>query len=113
MKELTEAAAWRKLAEWCGTGKPERRTYLCDRLSGLFDGADSYSPKNADPLPDGLPRVKMHKRMMTHNPSGYQSLVADDSGNMYDFRHASKGNHPRVIFCLLMAIECEEELSTF
>jgi len=104
---MTEAQAWRKLAKWCGTGNPERRAFLCDRLSGRFDGSDSYGPDTADPLPKGLPRTKMYDRIANHNPSGIECLIVEDDKG--PFRNASTDNHPRVIFCLLMAIECELE----
>lgn len=107
-KQLSEAAAWRKLAEWCGSGKPDRRAYLCDRLSGWFDDAYSYGPDSADSLPRGLPREAMHERISAHRLYGEGNLIVDEWDRIWGKR-ASERNHPRVIFCLLMAYECEEE----
>lgn len=99
-----EAKAWRVLARWCGTGDPDTRTYLCDRLSGRFDAPYYYT--DCAPLPPRLPRPAMYERIMSHRAYGYGNLVVDEWTR---YKDSSSRNHPRVIFCLLMALECEEE----
>ena len=95
--KMTEAAAWRMLAEWCGEGKVSRRRYLCLRLEDALYG---WSDRDYDPLPKGIPYERMERRLERHSAMSAQGRYA---------RLNSSRNHARVIFCLLMALECDEE----
>lgn len=99
-KHLTEAAAWRKMAEWCDEpgANPKRRRFLCHILH-----PDKYARfKWYDHPPRSWPLAAMLDRVMTH--------ARHSDGNTLDDRcEMFPGNTARVIFCLLMAYECEAE----
>ena len=88
---LSEAAAWRKLAKWCADD--ERRTDLCIRLE---EGEDDDRPDCMTWLnvPEGLPYKAMRPRL---------------DGYYHENLNSEHRNDARVIFCLLMALECEQE----
>lgn len=88
-----EAAAWRKCAEWV-MRRPEKRRFLCHRLTpplgGFYDAHPSTWPVNV-----------MRSRLTDHS-TGRGTLDIDDIV-------CDKDNGTRSLFCLLMALECEEE----
>ena len=91
---LTEAAAWRKLAEWV-MRRTKKRRFLCHRLTpdmtcGYYDRPPATWPINT-----------MRYRLVDHNIT---KNTLDDDETVGD-----KDNGTRSLFALLMAIECEEE----
>lgn len=92
---LTEAAAWRKLAEWCAT----HDGFLCG-VTGEWANQWAVPPFRAD-------WWAMH-RDVTAMAS---AATCDTGGHWNNTALASpKANEDaRVIFCLLMALECEQE----
>lgn len=110
-----EAAAWRRLAEWCAEGDPARRTFLCDRL----DKWDPSGGDTADRIPNmGRARPKMQLRLQAHAnascaASGELHAVLGEVGRARDYWWArcpfTKRNDARVLFCELMAHECLDE----
>jgi hypothetical protein len=107
-RKLTEAQAWRKLAKRAVT----RVGYLCPLLESWGEGlADVWT--EAPPPPWGDFR-KMLRRIRRHEVG---AVVSSDGkllyGTVFPVDVALGGDcrnsHARVIFCLLMALECEEE----
>lgn len=98
-KQLSEAAAWRKLAEWCAG----HEALLCVALADWERGGSFY-----DRPPFRGPWEAMHK---TVKPMADASEVPCENGWMCMTALADSlpNRDPRVMFCLLMAHECEEE----
>ena len=97
---LTEAAAWRKLAKWVDKNKAKADTGLCCLLSRRVKAIPS-------PLPTLRPAKEMLARVEGH-------AVMQRTGCYLDFIDPEYGYSipvpdARVIFCLLMALECEQE----
>ena len=91
-----EAAAWRKLAEWC----VKNDGFLCTMTSGWAHGWDARPPFAA-PWADIHEQVSGMARtavVQTHKFWNTTALAAPSSDE-----------HARVMFCLLMALECEAE----
>lgn len=98
-KPMTEARAWRKLAERFAT----HCGYICPTLQDWGEGrTDDWN---------GLPSIveagtarRMRRRVSRHTKiaeGGYIQRLTDFG--------SPRNAHARVIFCLLMALECEEE----
>lgn len=129
LARLTEAEAWERLAEWVAARPKngQKRTYLCHRLRNAYIGAAGANiPRGfRNPGLEELPRKfaplgtlqHMQARLRRHFNAGV-SMTLDEPPRDWDewaqetpgafLRRLSK-NNPRVIFCLLMALECREE----
>jgi hypothetical protein len=91
---MTEAHAWRKLAEWC----VENYAFLCPNTIGWAGGT------LAAPFP--APWYLMHDRLTEYVKTG--AVRPDHFWNETALASPEPNEHARVIFCLLMALECEE-----
>lgn len=94
-----EARAWRECAEWCATGALH---YLCN----TFKSPKFYA------VPAHWPSVEMRKRLRAHADMHAGTSNDDEWGSTLDVRNRGTcpqddRNDTRVIFCLLMAHECE------
>jgi len=95
-KQLSEAAAWSECAEWV-TVRPERRKFLCHRLTPGFTLDGWY-----DAPPASWPITTMRSRIVAHNTKSDTLDVADDE-------MADAENETRALFCLFMALEAKED----
>jgi hypothetical protein len=99
-RKLTEAQAWRKMAEWCVT----HGDFLCNATAAWAGGSDWYT------APFAAPWDAMHDRVSDHADMGFYSTEKREwtqYRQCLGWPNDAKGT--RVIFCLLMALECEEE----
>lgn len=96
-----EAAAWRKLAEWCVT----HGAFLCNATDDWAAGFASYEGRP----PFDAPWQRMHDRIYHHAEVGTYSEVLEDFTFYTQPFESNADNHARVMFCLLAAMECEEE----
>lgn len=106
-----EAKAWRRLAEWCANGSPARRSYLCDAMNRGWRDSDYDVIPTTIPLRDIRARMEAHVAA-EHAESGNWCAVLGETRDgrpWYDVPPFTKRNDARVIFCLLMALECEDE----
>lgn len=89
-----EAAAWRKLAEWCAT----HYGFLCG-VTGEWANAWAVPPFHAD-------WWAMHRDV-----TAMATAATDTEGLWNNTALASPmaNEDARVMFCLLMALECEAE----
>ena len=96
-----EAAAWRECAEWCDKKPDIARHGLCYlfRWADLTLGAE---PLSRFPLGAMQTRVEESKAGKFAQTGCYLHRINDEEGECPLV-------HARVIFCLFMAIECEEE----
>ena len=99
-KQLSEAAAWRKLAEWVAN---RRAYFLC--LS-LRDWAEGYENAKNEKAPFRAKWGTMAERIHTHAEMGTFNDAEFGPGGLGDPKDNAD---TRVMFCLLMAHECEEE----
>lgn len=96
-----EAVAWRKLAAWYATNDG----WICWNTAtwaGIHEWYDT-------PMPFRAPWRLMHARVYAHGEMGaiFGDIVTPAGlAPPYD-----KNCNARVIFCSLMALECEEEAS--
>ena len=100
-RKLTEAQAWRKLAKWCG----EYGDFLCNLTDAWANDSDIYGPP-----PFAAPWDAMHDRVSDHADMGF---YCTETGKWKQCRQClgwpDEAKGTRVIFCLLMALECGEE----
>ena len=95
-----EAAAWRKLAEWCSN---RIANYLCWSIQCWVRGdADSWDV----PAPILAPWTGMYRRIESHARLGE---YADMEFGPMGLGEVKANSDARVMFCLLMALECEAE----
>ena len=97
---LTEAAAWRKLAKWVDKNQGKADSGLCCLLFWRVNDISSPLP-TLRPAKEMLVRVKGHATMQL--TGCYLDSIDPDYGDSIPVPDA------RVIFCLLMALECEED----
>ena len=97
---LSEAAAWRKLAEWCAITEAY---YLC---WSILDWSLRTPNGRGQKAPFRARWKAMSNRASAHAATG--DLCTRDSGPM-GLGYTAPNHNGRVIFCLLMAIECETE----
>lgn len=100
-KQLSEAAAWRKLAEWC----VGRWDFLCNATREWRSGTAAHSGR----APFPAPWDRMNDRIEAHAEVGVYDDEADNWPGWTTPFSGGKDDHSRVMFCLLMAHECEEE----
>ena len=98
-KQMTEAAAWRKLAEWYATGTG----WICWN-TGEWSGVRNYD-YDCGPIPFSAPWRIMYSRVSAHSEMG-KEWIPVTHGLAH---HSEQNSDTRVIFCLLMALECQEE----
>lgn len=100
-KQISEAQAWRECARFYAKGTD--RVFICNDLNlarQQYDGRwHSWVPRNRR-IPLYWPHAEMQERIESH--ANGETLDRDN----YD---SFPRNDARVIFCLLMALECEEE----
>lgn len=96
-----EAKAWKRLAEWCVT----HGDFLCNAIRAWADKEwhNFGRPFNA-PWSAMAYRIECHAAIGFYNPD-----TEMDSRYPYPLADCTPNQHARVIFCLLMALECEEE----
>ena len=96
----TEAKAWRGLAEWCVT----HNHWLCWHIGG-WCGLHTWAMIVKAPF--RAPWADMYRRITTHALMGrwVSDDVVDEGLDHYDVVNS----HARVMFCELMALECESE----
>jgi len=125
-----EAEAWERLAAWCAMPMPERsychpRVYLCFRIQNAIFRADYkfLSADNTNPAHEELPKgfadtdtlVRMKRRLAAHCNDAIRNSLSPElpsvctRAELERHREELRLNHPRVIFCLLMAEECRTE----
>ena len=92
---LTEAAAWRKMAEWC----VKHYGFVCTETEAWSRGW-SIPPFEA-------PWASMHNKV-----SSMANASREHPGSIWNTTALASpmaNKDARVIFCLLMALECEQE----
>ena len=94
-----EARAWRECAEWCDRNRKAASNGLCVLLSWTCGGW-----KSDVVLPSHWPHGKMLRRVERHARRNTTGCYLD---SLWPERRPLR--HSRVIFCLLMALECEDE----
>lgn len=100
---LREAAAWRELAEMFAR-RPMTGGYVCHSLAP--DGPWwSPAPRKSWPRPAMLERANMHVSLHNGCVAEGGTLHVYGDGGYWNWMR----NDARVIFCLLMALECEDE----
>jgi hypothetical protein len=99
-EKMTEAQAWRELAEWCVT----HNGLLCVVTE---EWGNSHAWVTYGPAPFGAPWARMHKRAKGHSQDSDVEVQFPYCRTALAPPH--RNSHARVIFCLLMAHECEEE----
>lgn len=98
----SEAEAWREFAEFVSerVANGQTRAFLCNYLSNprgaAYHQEMDYAPVKNWPQEKMLQRIRQHVVLSSLDDG--RTLV-DDRGD----------NSARVIFCLLMAHECEED----
>ena len=97
---VSEAQAWRECAEWCAATS---LSFLCNR----FEAPDTYA------VPAHWPLAEMRTRLHAHADMHAGANNGDEWGSTLDVRNQGtcpqdERNDTRVIFCLLMALECTE-----
>lgn len=106
-KQLSEAAAWRKLAEWCAENPHDAKMGLCALLN-MDEEGDPFHGK-------GYPLTRMYNRL--RKSQGYGTAFGAWLDTLYDYDIPNRWNgippiklpHSRVIFCLFMALEAKED----
>ena len=100
---MTEAKAWTKLAKWFAADIG--REFICNALSAPhLRGLKFLDSKMAETM---HARIKVH--MMYLDLSAGSTLDVSEDGT---FWQNHKSSSARVMFCLFMAMECEEEEAT-
>lgn len=103
MKKITEAQAWRRVAEIMDSADKDERVYICNTIVKAIANKDT--PTLADAM------LKRIKRDMP-NASTYWVQVATDSGEWF---HESVSDHrehrgyrdPKILLCLMYAAMAE------
>lgn len=98
---MTEREAWESLAVLVARFPYRFREGLCAELSRRVDGLRGVVPKYSQ-VHAMYERIKKHADMARDGHGGYLY-------SPYDPKGGSASAHARVIFCLLMALECEDE----
>lgn len=96
---MKEAAAWRVMAEWLEDGQKRRREFLCHLL-----GPHQFTTYELDPLPESIPKEQMFYRLQNHYNERDMS-----GGSTLDVLEFPENNITRSMFCLFMALECQDE----
>lgn len=108
-KKISEREAWRECAEWVASGPYE---FLCHYLLRSIEGRFS----DLESLPAHWPHEKMYNRLTDHIEVGGGSEYSSALGISWTDEEYERDpdacaamdmlNHPRVMFCLLMEMEC-------
>lgn len=106
-KQLNEAAAWRKMAEWVEKHPSESEHGLC---SLLWWKVESPGVSAVQTMPAECPYSLMYERIKGHTDDDDNTMTGAYLHRCYDDDcNVTHTPHARVIFCLLMALEAEEE----
>ena len=95
-----EAAAWRKLAEWCD-GNEQANEGLCYLLGTNVTPSGKYRARMRE-------RIGQHAACKDMTTTGYLGPYFHHTG-YHPVGPVIPTPHARILFCLFAAIECEEE----
>jgi len=99
---MKEAVAWKRLAEWFGAD--QNREFICNVLRHPFiHRVEFLDTKMAETM---FGRIYAHQASSDFSEGSTLDVTDERNGTLW---HNKKSSDARVMFCLFMAMECQEE----
>lgn len=103
---MTEAQAWTKLAKWFAAD--QGRQFICNVLRNPFFHRIAFLVANPTMANDMVNRIDAHMDDRDFELGATMDVWIDEE----ERRCPERSSSARVMFCLFMAMECEEEATS-